>query len=342
MTEMRASSPRAASRPHRHTASHAQANPLMRALLAYPLRPRLSVLIYHRVIERRDVLRPTEPTVTEFEARMQWVKAHFNVMSLGDAIAGLKSDGLPELALSITFDDGYADNHDIAMPILRKLDLPATFFVATGYLDGGRMFNDSVIESVRQARGDVLDVSAQGLGVHPIGTDDERCNAIAAILGKVMNLSPPEREGRVEAVAASVGAELPTNLMMTSMQVAALQRAGMEIGGHTVTHPVLAAIPMDEASREISEGRHRLEQIVGGAVRVFAYPRGRPNRDYTAAHVSLVRELGFEAAVSSAWGVCQAGGDLFQIPRFTPWDVPSWKFGLRLALNLRHSQYEVA
>jgi peptidoglycan/xylan/chitin deacetylase (PgdA/CDA1 family) len=157
-----------------------------------------------------------------------------------------------------------------------------------------------------------------------------------------MNMHPAEREDRVDAIAEIVKADLPADLMMTSTQVVALQRAGMEIGGHTITHPVLAAIPIEEASREITGGRHQLEQITGDAVRLFAYPRGRPKRDYTSTHVSLVREFGFDAAVSTAWGVCQPDADLFQIPRFTPWDVPSWKFGLRLAMNLRRGTYEVA
>ena len=204
------------------------------------------------------------------------------------------------------------------------------------------MFNDTVIETVRQAKGDVLDASAQGLGVHPISTDGERCNAIDAILGQVMTMQPAEREDRVECFAAALQADLPTNLMMTSAQIAALHRAGMEIGGHTVAHPVLAAIPIEAASREISEGRRQLERIIGDAVRLFAYPRGRPKRDYTSTHVSLVRQLGFDAAVSTAWGACGPEADLFQIPRFTPWDAPSWKFGLRIAMNLHRFKYETA
>ena len=342
MNEISGPSPRTAPQWDRETVPHVQANPLMRALLGHPRRPRLSVLIYHRVMERRDPLRPTEPTASEFEARMKWVKAHFNVLPLGDAVAGLNSDRLPDRPLSITFDDGYADNHDMAMPILRNLGLPATFFVSTGYLDGGRMFNDTVIETVRRAKGDVLDASAQDLGVHPISTDAERCIAIGAILGQVMNMQPTERHDRVEALAAALEADLPTDMMMTSTQVVALHRAGMEIGGHTVNHPVLAAIPIDDASREISEGRRQLERITGSAVRLFAYPRGRPKRDYTATHVRLVRELGFEAAVSTAWGVCGPEADPFQIPRFTPWDPSSWKFGLRLAMNLQRCKYETA
>src|SRR5579872_3493180 len=137
MTETRAPSSGTAPGQSRSMAPCVRANPLMRALLGHPRRPRLSVLIYHRVLAHGDPLRPTEPTAIEFEARMQWVKAHFNVLPLGAAVTGLKSGRLPDRPLSITFDDGYADNHDLAWPILRRLGLAATFFVATGYLDGG-------------------------------------------------------------------------------------------------------------------------------------------------------------------------------------------------------------
>jgi hypothetical protein len=85
----------------------------------------------------------------------------------------------------------------------------------------------------------------------------------------------------------------------------------------------------------MAASRARLEQITGAPVRLFAYPNGRPRRDYRLEHAVLARELGFEAAVSSAWGAARAGDDLFQIPRFTPWDRPNWRFGLRLANSRR-------
>src|SRR5437762_5792628 len=124
---------------------------LIQSLLRLRRTPALSVLIYHRVLDTTDPLRPSEPTGAEFELRMRWLKANFNVISLADAVAGLKSRALPPRALAITFDDGYRDNCQTAMPILTRLGLPATFFIATGYLDGGRMFNDTVIEAVRHA-----------------------------------------------------------------------------------------------------------------------------------------------------------------------------------------------
>jgi hypothetical protein len=83
------------------------------------------------------------------------------------------------------------------------------------------------------------------------------------------------------------------------------------------------------------ESRRRLEALSGAAVRLFAYPNGRPGRDYHVAHAALAREAGFEGAVSGGSGAARAGDDLFQIPRFTPWDRPNWRFGLRLANNRR-------
>ena len=129
---------------------------------------------------------------------------------------------------------------------------------------------------------------------------------------------------------------------MTSEQVRALHSAGMEIGAHTVTHPILAEIPLGRARHEMVASRARLEEITAAPVRLFAYPNGSPRRDYYGEHAALARELGFDAAVSAAWGAARAGDDLYQIPRFTPWDRADWRFGLRLAHNAMRSSYACA
>ncbi len=308
---------------------------LLRFLLELPREPRLSVLVYHRVLPEADPLRPSEPTGSEFEARMRWVAANFAVMPLADAARALAERRLPKRALCITFDDGYADNHDVALPILERLRLPATFFIATGYLDGGCMFNDIVIEAVRAASSAVLDLADLGFGRHVIGTEADRLQAIAAILDQLKYRDPVQRDELARGIARKAGAEVPRDLMMSSRQVAALPRAGMTIGAHTVTHPILAEVDMETARKEIVAGRRRLEEIGGAPVRLFAYPNGKPERDYLPQHVELVRALGFDAAVSTAWGAAGPTDDLFQIPRFTPWDRRHWRFGLRLAMNRR-------
>ena len=315
---------------------------VLQLLLRLPRTPRLSVLGFHRVVAEPDPLRPGEPTAERFEQRMRWVKANFRVLALTEAIRALREDRLPERALCITFDDGYADNHDLALPVLRRLGMPATFFVASGYLDGGCMFNDAVIEAVRQARRPVLDLQPLALGRHDLPSVEARRVAIASILDRLKYFEPTRRNAATQAVLEHAGAAAPAGLMMRSAQVAALHAAGMEIGAHTHTHPILAEVPLHRARDEIARGRERLEEITRAPVRVFAYPNGRPLRDYRSEHATLVRELGFEGAVTSAWGAARAGDDLFQIPRFTPWDGANWRFGLRLARNRLANRYACA
>lgn len=317
-------------------------NAFVRLALAAVPREKLSILIFHRVLPSRDPLRPSEPTAEEFERQLLWVKSWFNIVPLSEAVRALKSSALPDRSLAITFDDGYADNYEVALPVLRRLGLPATYFIATGYLDGGVMFNDRVIEAVRQARGSELDLSALGLGAYQIADDSGRRAAADALLKRVKYLPQREREERVSAIVELCHASLPSNLMMRSEQVAALSALGIEVGAHTVSHPILKELDHIEARREIVRGRVRLEEITGKKVALFAYPNGRPGQDYSAEHVALVRESGFDGAVSTAWGTAGPGSDLFQLPRFTPWDRQAWRYGLRMARMLAKRQYDVA
>ena len=302
---------------------------LMRALPSASL----SVLVYHRVLPAPDPMRPGVPTVEEFERRMRWLGSNFYVMPLTEAVRALRANRLPKRALSITFDDGYADNHDLALPVLRQIGLPATFFIATGFLDGGYMFNDLVIEALRHARAPHFDLSDLGYGRLPVTTENERRQAADDILKQLKYEMPRRRHAVAIAIATRAGAVVPSRLMMTNKEVKALHEAGMEIGAHTVTHPILARMSFDRVREEITGCRRQLEQITGAPVRLFAYPNGRPGRDYRREHAALARDLGFEAAVTTANGAARPGGDFYQIPRFTPWDPPNWRFGLRLVRN---------
>ncbi|MFN0303283.1 MAG: polysaccharide deacetylase family protein [Burkholderiales bacterium] len=289
------------------------------------------MLIFHRVLAVHDPLQPSEPTMQQFEARMAWLKSCFNVIPLGAAVAGIRGSPLPPRALAITFDDGYADNRELAAPILARLGLPATFFIATGFLDGGRMFNDTVIETVRNSTH--LALGDLGLGEYALPDASAKRSAIAAILERLKYLPTAERARLASRIEERAGSALAPSQMMRSAQVAELRQMGFDVGGHTVSHPILAAVNVEEARREIVQGRLRLEQIVGARVPHFAYPNGRPGRDYRKEHVVIVREAGFDGAVSTAPGVSRRGADRFQLPRFTPWDRANWRFGLRLARN---------
>ena len=310
-------------------------------------RARLSILIFHRVLPRPDPLFPGEVDVHQFDQMLQWVKRWCNVLPLDEAVARLQAGTLPARAAAITFDDGYADNHDIAMPVLQKHGLSATFFIATSYLGGGRMFNDTVIEAVRSTGAETADFS--GFGVPPppgaarwsLATVAERRAAIEAILGAIKYVEPGERRALAGNIAAHLDARLPDDLMMTTAQVRAMRAGGMQIGAHTDTHPILARLDPTAMFEEIVLSKNKLESMLDAPVTLFAYPNGRPVRDYVAASVAAVRKAGFTAAVTTAMGAADRASDLLQLPRFTPWDRTRTRFGLRLAANLMGKRPEL-
>lgn len=302
---------------------------------------RLNVLIFHRVLPQPDPLFPDEVDAARFDELLGWIKGWFHVLPLDEAIRRLQDGSLPARAAALSFDDGYADNHDVALPLLRKHGLPCSFFVATGFLDGGRMWNDTLIEAVRRTSVPMLDLRGlldgrgEDLGRHDIGGTDSRRAVLHGLIGRVKYLPPQPRLACVEAIASRAEVTLPDDLMMSSAQVVALRRAGMQVGAHTVSHPILATLDEQAAADEIGRSRDVLESLLGEKVGLFAYPNGKPGTDYLPdVHPRLVRELGFEAAVSTRWAAARRGDDAFQIPRFTPWDRQRLKFGLRLARNL--------
>jgi peptidoglycan/xylan/chitin deacetylase (PgdA/CDA1 family) len=328
------------------TWSDALAPPLNRgafSLLGGTRSPRLSILIFHRVHAHTDALFPGEPDARHFDRLMRMVARSFRVLTLGDAAARLARDTLAHRSLVITFDDGYADNADVALPILQRHGLSATFFVSTGFLDGGRMWNDSIIECIRACRRDAIDLSEFGLGQRALGNVEQRRSCIEALLSHIKYRDLAGREAAVRRLQAVAAVDvLPTDLMMRADQVRSLHGAGMEIGAHTVNHPILTSLLAGEAERELAEGRNRLQQIIDAPVDVLAYPNGKPNRDYDRSHVVMAQRLGFRAAVSTAAGVSRHGDDLFQLPRFTPWDRSPLAWSARLLLNQRATRFERA
>jgi len=293
-------------------------------------RSRLLVMIYHRVLAEPDPMRPNEVDARAFQWQMRLMAGQFNVLPLSEACRRLEGGTLPTRAACVTFDDGYADNLDVALPILKCYALPATFFIATGFLDGGRMWNDTVIELIRSSKKLEWNLSALGLGVRRIATETERYQTAMELIYHLRYLNFDERNARIQDLVSEAEGGLPKNLMLTTGGVRALADAGMEIGAHTVNHPILARLDDERAEKEVRQSRGVLEDITGQPVRLFAFPNGKPGQDYDQRHVAMVRAAGFDAAVSTRWGVAAKSGDLFQLPRFTPWHISPERFHLAL------------
>ncbi len=296
---------------------------------------RLTVLIFHRVLAQPDGLFPDEMHARQFNLICGWLATWFRVIPLDQAIAQLRAGTLPARAACITFDDGYADNHDVALPILKQHGLAATFFIATDFVDGGRMWNDTVIECIRWFGMPQLDLGRYG--TFPVAALEDKRRAITEVIRQIKYLPPAERREATDLIVQSTGVRPSDDLMLTSAQAKAMRHAGMQIGAHTRSHPILARLDDGQARVEIKGSKDFLENLLGERVGLFAYPNGRQTEDYSAATVNLVRELGFDSAVSTNWGAARSATDLFQIPRFTPWDQSRIRFGARLLRNLWQS-----
>jgi len=295
---------------------------------------RLSILLYHSIPRESDALLYDLKDSHVFDTQVSFLSDNFNVLPLHEAVQRLRENTLPSRAACITFDDGYANNAEVALPILQKYGVVATFFIAAGFINGGMMWNDKLIELIRRAPGSELDLNEIGFGTFQIGTLKQRQKTLCTVVEKFKYLPHDEKHARLEELCHLVSVTLPQNVMMTAEQIKQLHLAGMEIGGHTVNHPILTRLDRETAYTEIENGKKILEEIVQAPVRLFAYPNGKPGQDYSPDHVAILKEIGFDAAVSTAWGAATKDTDIFQLPRFTPWDTNRSRFMLRMMQNM--------
>lgn len=290
---------------------------------------KLFILIYHRVLDEPDFMRPGEVDKVAFTWQMELLSKYFNVLPLEETLQRMQDDTLPSRAVCITFDDGYADNYTNALPILKKFDLTATFFIASGFLNGGRMWNDTVIESVRNMKSAFLDLTKFGLGSFNVENDLQKYESADQIIQLIKYL-PFAMRLQVSEYIASQSQDLPIDMMMTDGQVKSLFENGMDIGGHTVSHPILAKLDESDIRKEIKDNKLILERLIGKELKLFAYPNGKLGHDYLIEQIELIKQEGYLFAVSTNWGCANYNSDYWQLPRFTPWDRHPIKFMLRM------------
>jgi len=299
----------------------------------------LAILMFHRVAPVHDPLRVRMGTVDEFRSQMRILKRFFRPVSISEGLRLLEAGRLPERSVAVTFDDGYADNARLALPVLQEVGVPAAFFVATGYLEGGRMWNDTVLEAVRRIPPGRYDIPALRTGPIELQSEAGRRPLAIALLKAVKHLEPSRRQAAAEALASHCPEPLPQDLMMRREDVRALADAGMEVGGHTRTHPILRLLGDQEAEAEICGGIEDLRAITGRPVTLFAYPNGRRGEDYSDREVTILERVGIEAALVSNRGIVTKRSHRLQLPRLNPLHRAPLKFGYALWQAYREPEW---
>lgn len=291
---------------------------------------RLCVVNYHRILATHDPLLESEPDVATFRWQMELLSRCFTVLPLQEAVQLIGTTHLPPRAVSITFDDGYRSVHDLALPILDQFKLPATVFVTSGFVGGGAMWNDRIIEAVGKLPPTQLDLRDVAMGCHSLAGLEQRRHTVARLTAAAKYLPPAARLQLCQRLESLLGEDSGQGLMLTRAMLVQLARSGIDIGAHTVTHPILTSLDDDAARAEIEGGKKELEAITGTPVTLFAYPNGKSGADFDQRHTRMVREAGFIAAFTTSPGAICRTPDRYQLPRSRPWDRTALMFGLRL------------
>ena len=252
-----------------------------------------------------------------FERHAAFLAAHYAVLPLPEAVAALKQGAtLPGNAVAITFDDGYADNLGAARTLAR-FGLTATFYITAGCLADGQPFWPAEIRTLIAAiKTPVLRLTAGMAPVAiPLVTDAERRTAIRTISRLLKSHPIAIRESLREELRTAAGGASGPNCMLTWSDVVEMDRLGMTIGSHTLTHPNLPSAGEREARTEICDSKARLERELGKPVTMFSYPNGGAERYVTPEVKNLVRDAGFEAATTSRNAFAGPHSDVYALER---------------------------
>ena len=282
-------------------------------------RPRAVVLVYHRV--GTGGLDPWQLTIDPqiFAAQMETLASCWSPISLAELVEGFQMQRLPERAVAVTFDDGYADNLEVAAPILLEHSIPATLFVATDLIDsGGPLWWDELawllLEPARLPPTLMLSSCDGRQWPIPRLPADQRWSAETApspweaepktrlrafydVWLALRALDAQTREAALEEIAAWADSPRPRGrVLLTWDQLREFSRLpGFGLGAHTLTHPALPDCSPEDARAEIAGGADRLREQVGVEVKQFAYPFGAWNQSIAR----LVADLGFRAAYTT-------------------------------------------
>lgn len=253
------------------------------------------VLLYHRVSLLQDrAYAPISPEA--FQEHCRFIASNFDVVTLAEIVERLRSGRSLAGTCAITFDDGYRDFIEYALPVLAHFRFPVTHFLLADAVRSGA--------AVWTYRARLIATAAHNPPKLPMGELEAMRRSV-----REQWLDEKERETR----------ELPAlPAMLRAADLDRIDRTLVEWGSHTLSHAMLDRVPPDEARVEISESKRELEAIVGRPIRFLAYPNGRSN----GVVEEFAREAGYEAAFAVGQVEIGGGAPMFALPRVDVGAIP--------------------
>jgi len=259
---------------------------------------KILILTYHRFSEQPKRGFTHARALAE---QLEYLRAHYTIVSLSAVERHLiEGKPLPIAPVAITIDDGYADAYEIAFPILRRYRAPATLFAATDFIDGkGWVWTDQLRY-----------VKARLAGSTSHHFDPDRANA------ELKRLPDDERQRRIALISKELGVTVPPLppadcRALTWDHAREMILGGVEIGSHTVTHPILPHVDAAQLAYELQQSRNRLEQMLNRDITLFCYPNG----DYDGRVRNAAAGAGYRLAVTTECGLNDRGSDPLALRR---------------------------
>jgi peptidoglycan/xylan/chitin deacetylase (PgdA/CDA1 family) len=257
-----------------------------------------------------------------FQDICEHLAKHYRVVSAQDVVKAQRGEiALPARAVAITFDDGYASNYHLAFQVLKRLGLPATIFLTTGYLDGVALPWFVRLE-LALARSNQPQLVWSSFHL-PLGSREERRAAYGQLCASLKKRSQVEMSRGLDEIESALGVQvqpgdaLPQALCpMTWDMAREMQASGLiELGGHTHTHPVLGRCEAALEAEEIQICAARMKAELGRQPRVFAYPNGMDG-DFDEDTQRVLADAGFEAAFTMHAGFVHQHHEVMALPRY--------------------------
>lgn len=279
-------------------------------------RGRVLLLTYHRFSRGRE---GNATPADDFDAHLRYLKARYTLVPLSRVAAHYAGRAeLPPRAACVTIDDGFADAYDVALPVLKRHGVPATLFVITDFLDGRAwMWTDKLRHVALETESPRLaaDVAGRAFDLRLDGRAS-RLAAASRLNSELKKLPARARDAEIERVAGAHGVALPPSppaafAPVTWGQARELDASGVELGSHTVTHPILTHASDEELRRELRDSRARLEEELGRAVDLFCYPNG----SYDERVRRETERAGYACAVTTRPGLNERRADPLALRR---------------------------
>jgi len=283
---------------------------------------RARIINFHRVADDKPYpwIALDALTIREFEDRIRHISSKCNLLTLEElADRILRKEPLPKNSMVVTFDDGYKDMYLNAYPILRKYGVPATVFLTTGHIDSGELFWwDKIGYVVYNTRLDTIEIDGISYSLRTI---EDRAKTLDALNAEANRVSEEQKKALISSLITVGNVKIPDGLgdklTLSWSEIKEMSNNAIDFGAHTVTHPILTRVSLEQAKYEIIQSKAEIENRLDKPVSTFAYPGGMSGH-FNGQIIALPKQAGFKCAVTGIPGIVTQRTPMYELSRIAP------------------------